>query len=451
MDYKLTEQQQQIYENIIEDIKEIKGGDIFGEHSWLSLKGQAGTGKTFLNKQIAKTLLEMGFNIAVVAPTHQAVKVIRNTIGIQHKKLKFTSLHSFLGLKPGDINPETGERKFKRTAKKYLSGMAKEKFDICILDESSMVSNELFKFLKEEMYQNNRIKSFLFVGDGFQLLPVGDEQGSHPIYDNPSINHYELTELIRNSDMEIIEFVTKIRNMIENRFTKYDLFNFLVSERDKGIHNKIKFYKTKKEFIKEFIKEDRLGKNDDVIGTFTNINVNMYNEKIRNYYVKDENGVIPEIHPEDLFVVQESTQDDLSFGQDAFVNSEILSLKQSTFEDFNFKGKIFKGYKCITDDNRKFNMLAKESKEDYERTCELLRLNAIKTKNRGNWLMYYDLLKLFLDVRSQYASTLHKLQGSSYRDIYVDLSDLGYVEDSMLLRLMYVGCTRAKRDVHILL
>ena len=31
------------------------------------------------------------------------------------------------------------------------------------------------------------------------------------------------------------------------------------------------------------------------------------------------------------------------------------------------------------------------------------------------------------------------------------LSDLGYVENDQLLRLMYVGCTRAKRDVHILL
>lgn len=450
MDYKLTEQQQQIYENIIEDIKEIKSGDIFGEHSWLSLKGPAGSGKTFLNKQIVKTLLGMNFNIAVVAPTHQAVKVIRDTIGIQHKKLKFTSLHSFLGLKPGDINPETGERKFKRTAKKYLSGMAKEKFDICILDESSMVSHELFKFLKEEMYQNNRIQSFLFCGDGFQLLPVKDSDEKHAIYNNPSINHYELTELIRNTDMEVINFVTTIRQMIEDKGTKYDLFNYLVCERDKGTHDKIKFYKSKKEFIQKFIEEDRLGKCDDVIGTFTNANVDMYNEKIRNYYVK-EDGVVPEIHPDDLFVVQESTQDDLTYRQDAFVNSEILSLKQSNFEDFDFKGKVFKGYKCTCTDNRKFNKLANESKDEYHRACELLRLNAIKTKNRENWKMYYDLLKLFLDVRPQHASTLHKLQGSSYRDIYVDLSDLGYVEDSLLLRLMYVGCTRAKRDVHILL
>jgi exodeoxyribonuclease-5 len=450
MSFELTKQQKNVYENIIEDLKEVRNGDIFGDHSWVSLKGAAGVGKTFLNKAIVETLLDMGFNIATCAPTHQAVKVIRNTIGIQHKKLKFTSLHAFLGLKPGDINPETGERKFKKSSKKYLTGMAKEKFDICILDESSMVSTELFKFLKQEMYQNNRIKSFLFVGDGFQLLPVGEERGKHAIYNNRSINHYELTELIRNSNMEVIDFVTIIRQFIENKATKFDLFNFLVNERDKGTHSKIKFYKTKKEFISKFIEEDRLGKDDDVIGTFTNSNVALYNEKIRNYYVKTD-GVIPEIHPEDLFVVQESTQEDLSFGQNSFVNSEILSLKQSAFEDFNFKGKIFKGYKCITTDNRKFNMLAQESKEDYERACELLKLNAIKAKSRENWLMYYDLLKLFLDTRPQFANTVHKLQGSSFRDIYVDLSDLGYVEDDQLLRLFYVAVTRSKNEVHILL
>ena len=447
----LTKQQEEVYEGIIEDLQEVKNGDIFSEHSWVSLKGAAGVGKTFLNKSIVQTLLKMNFSIAVVAPTHQATKVIRNTIGIQHKKLKFSSLHSFLGLKPGPINAETGERKFVKTEKKYLSGMAKEKFDICILDESSMVSRELFKFLKDEMYQTNRIQSFLFVGDEFQLLPVGENSGKHSIYNNPSINHYNLTELIRNSDMEIINFVTTIRNMIEQNATKFELFNYLVNERDRGSHNKIKFYKTKKEFISEFIKEDRLGKDDDCIATFTNKNVDLYNEKIRNYYTKDEDGIVPEIHPDDLFVVQESTQEDLSFGQNAFVNSEILSLKQSLFQEFDFKGKIFKGYKCKTDDDRQFNMLAKESEMEYEHACALLKANAIKTKNRENWKMYYDLLGLFLSVRPQFASTTHKLQGSSYRDIWVDMTDLGYVEDSMLLRLFYVACTRSKRDVHILL
>jgi len=449
---KLTEEQEHAYNSIIEDIKEVRNGDIFAEHSWVSLKGPAGTGKTFLSKKIVQTLLNMNFKIAVVAPTHQATKVIRNTIGIQHKKLSFASLHSFLGLKPGKVNVETGEQKFvKDTSNKTMSSLAKEKFDICILDESSMVSKEMFKFLKEEMYQNSRISSFLFIGDEFQLLPVGETHTNHAIYDNSSINHYNLSELIRNTDMEVINFVTKIRSMISSNMTKYDLFNYLVKERDAGTHNKIKFYKTKKEFIGEFIKKDRLGNDDDVIATFTNANVEKYNTSIRSYYTKDENGEIPEIHPLDLFVVQQSTQDNLEFGQNGFVNSEVLSLKQSTFTDFDFKGKIFKGYKCTTTDGRKFNMLAEESKVDYEHACALLKANAIKQKDRMAWKMYFDLLAVFLEVKPQFSSTTHKLQGSSYIDVFVDMSNLGYVNDTDLLRLFYVACTRSKQNVHILL
>ena len=451
MEIKLTDEQQDIYENIIEDIKEVRNGDLFSEHSWLSLKGPAGTGKTFLSKTIVEQLLAMGFSIAVVAPTHMAVKVIRNTINIDNKKLAFTSLHSFLGLKPGKVNVKTGERKFVReTSKKKKSEIASRKFDICILDESSMVSHELFNFLKEEMYQNSRIKSFLFIGDEFQLLPVNDSSLKHAIYNNEQINHYNLTKLIRNTDMEVINFVTYIRDMIERKDTKFDLFNYLVNERDSGNHSKIKFYNNKKAFIGEFIKKDRLGSAEDCIATFTNANVDIYNEKIRSYYTKMD-GVVPEIHPEDLFVVQQSTQEDLVYGKNSFVNSEIIKLKQSVFSDFDFKGKVFKGYKCSTDDGRQFNKLAKESEEEYERACELLKANAIKQKDGMAWKMYYDLLGLFLDVRPQFCSTTHKLQGSSYGDVFVDMTNLGYVDDTDLLRLFYVGCTRAKNDVHILL
>ena len=106
----LTTHQQEVYEKIMEHIEEIRAGDIFGESSWLSLKGPAGVGKTFLSKTIVERLLELNLEIAIVAPTHQAVKVIRNTIGLDSKKLSFTTLHSFLGLKPGKINNETGER-----------------------------------------------------------------------------------------------------------------------------------------------------------------------------------------------------------------------------------------------------------------------------------------------------------------------------------------------------
>jgi len=442
----LTSAQKIIYDNILDDIKEVQQGDIFAEHSFLSITGAAGTGKTFLSKSIVISILEKNMTCAVIAPTHQATNVIKNTIDISDKRLHFATLHAFLGLKPGKIDPKTGERKFKKDTSKNASALSKIKVDVVILDESSMVGEELYEFIKKEIFEYNRIKAILFLGDKFQLPAVEPENGSTEIqsviYDNKLINHHELTELIRNSDMEVILFVSKIREMIENNNTKYDLFNFLLKERDKE-HNKIVFYNSKKEFIGDFIKKDRLGNTEDSIVMFTNAKVEEYNKKIRDYYIKSKYGEYTELSISDIFVVQSSSED--------FINSEVIRLKSFIEKDIEFMGKKFKGYYCSTIDGRNFNYLSEESKDEYERACSLLKENAKKAGNGQAWQLYYQLLELFLDIKYHYAGTIHRSQGSSYENIWVDCTGLGYVQDQMLLRLFYVASTRSKNKVNILI
>jgi exodeoxyribonuclease-5 len=447
--FGLTEAQYKAYDGIISDLEIVRDGDIFGENSWLSLRGPAGTGKTYLSLSIVKTLLDSNMTIAVIAPTHQAVKVIKNTIDINHTNIDYSTLHAFLGLKPGDIDPKTGERKFKKITGKNASPLSKKKVDVVILDESSMVGDELFSFLKKEMYENNRIKSFLFIGDSCQLMPVETDSAldnyQHPVYNNPRINHYNLTELIRNDDPEVIDFVTVIRKMIEQEASKYDMFNFLVRESEQPEnYNKVHFYRNKKEFMTKFLEKNRVRNVDGCIATFTNENVQKYNKTFRDYYIKKREKItdVPDLHKDDLLVVQSGNED--------FLNSEILTLQSFIKKDYDYKGKKFKGYFCTTSDGRSFNYIAKESKDDYEYALALLRENAMKTKTRAAWLMYYELIELFLEVRYHYAYTCHKLQGSSYNEIYVDMTGLGYVQDSMLLRLFYVAITRSRGHIYIL-
>ena len=445
--------QQAIYEGVINDIKESLEGDLFCEHTFLSISGAAGTGKTYLSHSIVDKLVnDLNIKVAVLAPTHKALKVIRGNIDVDNKNITYATVHSFLGLKP-QVDFRTGEQKFVKDKSKMASKLSKIKVDLMIVDESSFISTSLFEHIKKELLVYNRVKVVLFMGDRLQLLPVEDQnnlnendvKAKSAIFAEDGetiINHYTLTEPKRNGNVEVLDFYTEVRHMVERGARKRELMQFLIDESKKP-HEKVKFFRDKKEFFKDYISQDRLGEEDDAIVTFTNQNVNTYNDKIRDYYLRKEYSVADEVHPTDLFVVQS--------GNDDFVNSETIHMKRFNPSEFNYKGKVFKGYKCESTDGRAFNIISKESQADYEKALGLLRANAAKQKNQMGWQMYYGLMELFLDVKYQYSMTIHKSQGSSMTNVYVDCTGINYVDDDTMLRLFYVAATRARDSVNILI
>jgi len=452
----LTPDQQNIFEGVVYDIKEALIGDIYCDHTFISISGAAGTGKTFLSHSIVENIVTVqNKTVAVLAPTHKALKVIKSNINVDSPNITYATVHSFLGLKP-KIDFKTGEQTFVKDTSKMASALSKKRVDVMIVDESSFISTALFEHIKKELLVHNRVNVVLFIGDRLQLLPVEDQNNissenkeiKHAIFDESGsniINHYNLTKVIRNGNVEVLDFYTEVRKMVERKATQAELFDFLRKERDKE-HHKIKFFSSKQDFFKDYLSEDRLGIEDDVIVTFTNKTVNDYNQTIRDFYIKQKYPhltEIPELVQEDLFVVQSGDED--------FINSETIALKRFNPKTFNFFGKEFEGYYCETTDGRTFNKILAKSKPDYERSLELLRLNALKQKTQGSWQTYYKLLGLFLDVKYVYSSTCHKAQGSSFTNVYVDMTGIDYLDNDTILRLFYVACTRAKDMVKILL
>ena len=87
------------------------------------------------------------------------------------------------------------------------------------------------------------------------------------------------------------------------------------------------------------------------------------------------------------------------------------------------------------------NMLAKSAKfeKDYKERSK-------------KWKKFFDLKEVFVDVKYIYASTIHKLQGSTYETVYIDLREIEKMSDKdMMYRLLYVAITRASKDVKVLL
>ena len=75
-------------------------------------------------------------------------------------------------------------------------------------------------------------------------------------------------------------------------------------------------------------------------------------------------------------------------------------------------------------------------------------------KRKKMWENFFALKEFFADVKYTFASTIHKLQGSTYETVYIDLFGLSnnrYINYDQLYRLVYVAITRASKDIKILI
>ena len=170
---RLTPHQLEVFEKITSKIKEnlsSRVSNISLSDRFLSLTGAAGTGKSFLTSAIVDEIdnfMPVGqYEICVTAPTHKALKVLTAMVGDYYIGVKSSTIHSFLNMKQF-YDYSTG-------AENFIVDRARDKINrasLLIVDESSMVSNELFDFIFE-IVKKGYVNTVLFIGDLYQLLPV---------------------------------------------------------------------------------------------------------------------------------------------------------------------------------------------------------------------------------------------------------------------------------------
>jgi hypothetical protein len=71
-------------------------------------------------------------------------------------------------------------------------------------------------------------------------------------------------------------------------------------------------------------------------------------------------------------------------------------------------------------------------------------------KKNKHWGPYFEIKQEWIDLRPIHASTVHKAQGSTYREVFVDLSNIGHNTNwREVARLAYVAISRASQTAHI--
>jgi len=154
------------------------------------LSGYAGTGKTFLSTRLLRRVEARSLCWTVVAPTHKAVGVLR--LHLQQAGLRPTwypsTIHRLLRLKlkrQGDreICEETGQ-----------TAASLENLALVLVDEASMVDSTLLEITLRCAHPFRT--RLVFVGDPAQLPPVGEAES--PVFSLGRAEKAELTHVVRH-------------------------------------------------------------------------------------------------------------------------------------------------------------------------------------------------------------------------------------------------------------
>ena len=100
----------------------------------------------------------------------------------------------------------------------------------------------------------------------------------------------------------------------------------------------------------------------------------------------------------------------------------------------------------LAEEGRELEIALKSAKR---REASPAEISAVDKERREAWVRFYRFKESIADVRAPYALTVHKSQGSTYDEVFVDLNTFRFArEASMVARLLYVAITRARYKVY---
>lgn len=421
----LTKDQQTILDKIVDSVSE-SYYQKDTESRMFSITGNAGTGKSYLTSKIATALDEKYISVKLTAPTHKAAAVLRELI----TGLEVSTIHSHLCLKVTE-DTNTGVRSLSAD-RDFKPGRA----DVLLVDEFSMIDNELFQHIIRFL-NTGYVKYVVFIGDHYQLPPVNNE---FSILDEvPIENQMFLYEILRQAaDNPVIQLSAICVDHIKKAKSKQSLINEIIAF---GTHEQIKYYNQKEEFFEAFIADQN---DNSVILSYTN-NAVYQNNKIARIFKKGEN--IPDYVQGDRLIFQDMYKLD----SNTFQNNQEVVVKKSTLAK---DAKYDVNYWNLFTDCGKVKAIAGDSLTHWNDIIKRMANDAVIEKDnqlrRQKWAMYFRIKKKFADTKLHYSSTIHKSQGSTYPNVYLDLTAMNYLENNIFCRLAYVGITRTSNQLHLL-
>jgi hypothetical protein len=171
----------------------------------IALIGYAGTGKTTIMSLFDKYIMSKGRMPKYSAPTHRANAVT----ALNNPNADVITLHKAFGLSP-DLDLTNGQLSIENLESSVNSEPKISYGDYLIIDESSMITDQLYEFIEQNKKDRN-IK-VIYMGDPAQLAPVDTKKKETSIsvaLEKPF--KLQLTKVERTGDNPILAESTNLR------------------------------------------------------------------------------------------------------------------------------------------------------------------------------------------------------------------------------------------------
>ena len=390
------------------------------------LMGRGGTGKTTIIKKIVEEYKKQGRQVLGIAVAHKAKKVLGKSIGKYSVKTIASALAIKLNEQTGEFTPDVYLRK---TGKLPIKGK-----DLIIVDEASMVSDEMHKELMQLKESGAKI---IYMGDPAQLPPVGSEKNSSTF---DVKNQYTLREKMRQAATSpILNVGTEVADNIESANPKLIAIQDRTSRYD-DVSKSQTIFTDNENFVIDSIVADikNANNNPDYVKavTFNNEShnsqqsVKTLNQKIRaklwGAQAKNQFNVGELVTAYALYSPDPNASEDQIqvHNADDFVIVDQFTSKESGSvfvfsqdkgqRSFNFSYDVVR--LTLQDNlgsivNYSVPVVAESSKEQYDK-------DLAKLWNTDKQLAF-ALTNYFANIQYGYAITSHKAQGSTYTNVYV--------------------------------
>jgi len=392
---------------------------------YITISGAGGTGKTTVTKYIINELGIKNEDVLGIAISHSAVNQL-----FQNLDTRCVTLAKALNKKPV-INKITGVKEFKTISNIFEFPMIIN-FNVLIIDECSMISDEDINDILTHRKQGGYI---IMLGDICQHKPIGQSNDFSTTFDHKIIDLNQIMRFKEPLDYINQKYRNKILDYINHNKPVDDDFSFEERTGEFGSINKLK---SRDHLISTYVSLMKHSSHfDNRIIAYENDTINEYNDAIRKLIFGANS---PQIVVGDILLSNDN------YGEGAINNNsyfEIVSIQ-------NAEQDGLKCFNCVVKNKNNFMVSGVLILNQIDKFTYFNRLKELKQAKQ--FAKYYKLRETFINYSYGYAVTSYKAQGSTIKNVFVDLHEIKNVEPISNLEKMetaYVAVSRASNNIYI--